>query len=115
MNPVSGRLYVVTKASAGAGIYRAPSPLSARTVNRLSRVASAPTLIKAASFSPDGSRFVLSSGSSLYAYRSIGGTPVRVPAPPLRQGESVSVSRGGGTMYVGSEGSDSPVYKMLMP
>ena len=115
VDPVSGRLYVVTKATSGAGIYVAPSTLSTSTVNTLTRVASAPSLIKAASFSPDGSRFVLSGGSYVYVYRSIGGTPVRIQKPPLQQGESVAVSRGGGTMVVGSEGNDSPVYEMSMP
>ncbi|CAA9375448.1 MAG: hypothetical protein AVDCRST_MAG47-1699 [uncultured Nocardioidaceae bacterium] len=115
VHPVSGRLYVVTKASSGAGIYAAPSTLSTSTVNRLTRVAPAPSLIKGASFSPDGSRFVLSGGPYAYVYRSIGGTPVRLEKPPLEQGESVAVTRGGGTMVVGSEGADSPVYKLSMP
>jgi DNA-binding beta-propeller fold protein YncE len=115
VNPVTGRLYVVTKSVSGAGIYQAPANLSASSVNRLTRVASAPSLIKAASFSPDGSRFVLSGRYWVYVYRSIGGTPITVPKPPLRQGESVTISRGGGSMFVGSEGSDSPVYRMPMP
>ena len=114
VHPTSGRLYVVTKQSSGAGIYAAPSTLSASSVNRLTRVASAPSLIKAASFSPDGSEFVLSGGSTLYVYRTIGGTPVRVDAPPLQQGESVAVGDGG-AMFVGSEGSNSPVYRLPMP
>ena len=115
VHPVSGRLYIVSKSLTGAGIYAAPSTLSTTKVNRLTRVASAPSLIKAASFSPDGSRFVLSGRYSVYVYRSIGGTPLRVPKPPLQQGESVAVSRGGGSVFVGSEGSNSPVYKVPMP
>ena len=115
VHPVSGRVYVVTKESSGAGIYVAPSTLSSSNVNQLTRVASAPSLIKAASFSPDGSTFVLSGGSQLYVYRSIGGTPVQVQKPPLRQGESIAVSRSGDTMFVGSEGPDSPVYRLPMP
>ena len=115
VHPVTGRLFVVTKSVSGAGIYAAPSTLSTDRVNRLSRVASAPPLIKAAAFSPDGSKLVLSGRYSIYVYRSIGGAAVTVPKPPLRQGESVTVSRGGGTMYVGSEGSDSPVYELPMP
>lgn len=115
VHPVSGRLYIVSKSVTGAGIYAAPSTLSTTGINRLTRVASAPPLIKAASFSPDGSRFVLSGRYSVYVYRSIGGAPITVAKPPLRQGESVAVSRGGGAMFVGSEGSDSPVYKLSMP
>ena len=69
VHPVSGRLYVVTKSLTGAGIYAAPPTLAATGTNRLTRVASAPALIKAASFSSDGSSFVLSGRYSLYVSR----------------------------------------------
>lgn len=115
VHPRSGRLYVVTKATSGAGIYVAPQDLSTSKVNVLRRVASAPELVKAASFSRDGSRFVLSGGTHNYIYRSIGGRPVVVRKPPLRQGESVEITRNGKAMLVGSEGSQSPVYRMPMP
>lgn len=115
VHPQTGRLYIVTKASSGAGIYRAPADLSTSKVMTLTRVASAPSLIKGAAFSPDGSTFVLTGGSYNYVYRSIGGKPTTVKKPPLRQGESVTISRDGKAMLVGSEGSDSPVYRMPMP
>jgi hypothetical protein len=115
VHPVSGRVYVVTKQSSGGGIYAAPTSLSTSNPNRLSRVATAPSLVKAAGFSPDGSRMVLSAGSALYVYQSIGGTPVTVQKPSLKQGESAEFSRDGRTVLVGSEGADSPVYRVQLP
>jgi hypothetical protein len=115
VNPVTGRIYVVTKAASGAGIYAAPSTPSTTQSNRLTRVASAPPYLTSANFAPDGSRFVLSSGGKNFVYRSIGGSPVTMVKPWLKQGESVEISRGGGTILMGSEGSQSPVLKMPMP
>lgn len=115
VHPVSGRLYIVTKASSGAGIYAAPSTLSTTRTNNLTRVASAPSLIKAATFSPDGRRFILSGGSLLYVYDGFGDSPVTMKKPPLKQGESAEITRGGGSVLVGSEGADSPVYRLAMP
>lgn len=115
VHPVSGRLYIVTKASSGAGIYAAPATLSPTRTNSLTRVAAAPSLIKAATFSPDGRRFILSGGSLLYVYDGFGDTPVTMKKPPLKQGESAEITRGGGSVLVGSEGVDSPVYRLPMP
>lgn len=115
VHPSSGRLYIVTKATSGAGIYEAPSNLSTSGVNTLRRVAGAPSLVKGAAFSPDGSTFVLTGGGINYVYRSIGGNPTTVQKPPLRQGESVTISRDGSSMMLGSEGRQSPVYRVPMP
>jgi hypothetical protein len=114
VHPVSGRVYVVTKKSSGAGIYAAPSALSASGSNRLTRVASAPSLVKAASFAADGSRFVLSAGGVLHVYKTIGGTGVTVQKPSLKQGESAAVTREGGAVIVGSEGANSPLYRVTL-
>lgn len=60
VRPRSGRVYVVTKQSSGAGVYRAPKQLSASHCNSLTRVADAPAIITAGDFAPDGSRLATS-------------------------------------------------------
>ena len=115
VHPETGRLYVVTKSKDGGAIYRAPSTLSTSSVNVLSRVAPAPVVVTGASFAPDGRGFVLCNYGTAYLYGSFGDTPVRVDKPTLKQGESVEINRGGGALFMGSEGSDSPVYRVELP
>lgn len=115
VNPTTGRLYVVTKSKDGGAIYSAPSTLSTSSVNVLSRVAAAPHVVTGASFSADGRSFVLSNYGTAYLYRSFGDTPVKVDKPDLKQGESVEINRDGSALFMGSEGSNSPVYRVAMP
>lgn len=115
VHPRTGRLYVVTKSESGGAVYRAPENLSTGSVNRLTRVASAPAKITAASFAPGGRRFVLCNYSDAWVYPSVGARGTRFSTPGLRQGESLEVARGGGAVFMGSEGSRSPVYKVSLP
>jgi hypothetical protein len=116
VRPTTGRLFVVTKDSAGGAVYRAPETLSRTRTNLLHRVAWAPPVVTGASFSPDGRRFVLVDYADAWFYRHLGGTsPVRRPKPPLAQGESVAFGRDGDHVLVGSEGERSPVYRMSAP
>ncbi len=115
VRPGNGRVFVVTKDSSGGAVYRAPARLSRTRTNLLRRVGWAPPVVTGASFSRNGERFVLVDYSTVYFYRTIGGTsPVRRSKPSLAQGESVEFARGGNVL-MGSEGSRSPVYRVSAP
>jgi hypothetical protein len=115
VDPRDGRVYIVSKERDGGAIYRAPLELATDGSNPLTEVASAPANITGASFAPDGSWFVLCNYSSAYVYTELGSTPRRVAKPDLEQGESIEVDRDGAAFFVGSEGADSPVYRVPVP
>ena len=115
VDPATGRLFVVTKSVGGGAIYKAPARLSSTSVNRLKKVAAAPAKITAASFAPGGKSLVLCNYSTAFLYHRIGGAATTLTKPPLRQGESLDVNRGGTAIFMGSEGADSPVYRVVMP
>jgi hypothetical protein len=108
VHPKTGRVYVVTKSDNGGAVYAAPSTLSTSAVNRMTRVASAPKTISAATFSPDGSTIVLSSYTKAYIYKSFGGSARTVSKP---SGESAEITAGG-AMLTGTEGKQSAVYRI---
>ena len=112
VRPHSGRLYVVTKSSAGGGIYRAPKHLSARHTNILHRVASAPVLVTGGDFAPNGRRFVLRTHNFAYFYKKIGGHARVVRLPDERQGEAIGFTRGSHAVKVASEGLDQPIWRV---
>jgi len=112
IRPHSGRLYVVTKSSAGGGIYRAPKDLSTRRTNILHRVASAPVLVTGGDFAPNGRRFVLRTHNYAYFYKKIGGHARVVKLPEERQGEAIGFTRGSRAVKVASEGIDQPIWRV---
>jgi hypothetical protein len=115
VNPVTGRLYIVSKSSTGGAIYAAPSTLSTRSTNTLAKVANAPSNVTAASFAPDARSFVLGTYTQAHIYSKMGGDATTVAAPSTRQGESMEIDRTSSSLLVGSEGLDSPVYRMPLP
>jgi len=116
VHPRTGRLYVVSKASSGAAIYRAPQYLSTSSANKLTKVARAPATVTGATFTPGGGRFVLCNYTRAYVYKSFGGTPTVISKPNAdKQGESIEVNRGGTALLIGQEGYDSPVYSTPLP
>ena len=115
VHPVTGRLYIVSKSQVGGAIYAAPQTLSTSSVNQLTKIASAPLKVTAASFTPDGNRFVLGDYTTAYVYDSFGDTAVQVDKPPHQQGESLEISRRGTDILTGSEGLYSPIYRTPLP
>jgi len=115
VNPRTGRLFVVSKASGNGAIYRAPEQLRSGSVNKLTRVTGAPDIVTAAAFGPDGKRIVIGTYTSVYVYSTMGGKARKLSKPKTAQGESVTVSRSGRSIFVGSEGKQSPIYRMAMP
>jgi hypothetical protein len=114
VSPRHGRLFIVSKDPSGGAVYRAPRKLSTRHVNRLTRVAAAPKKVTAAAFYPNGKRYVLCNYSKAWIYRGLGHAVAEIDKPPLKQGESLEVGRTGKTLYMGSEGVHSPIYRVVV-
>lgn len=110
----TGRLYIVTKGSAGA-IYVAPKEPSTVKVNQLTRVASAPDQVTDGVFLPDGSIALLTYATvevlDAKTFTKVGSAAI----PPQKQAESLSLSLDGTSLLVGSEGKQSKVYSMAVP
>ena len=85
VHPKTGRVYVVTKAESGAGVYRAPKQLSTAHNNVLRRIASAPTKITGGAFTPDGKRIVLRNWGTAFFYKKFGGHARSDPAARRRR------------------------------
>lgn len=114
VNPRTGRLYVVSKEFSG-GVYAAPAKLRTDRVNVLRRVGPAPIMATDAAYAPDGSSFVVRTYFSATVYRSPGKQLSRLTMPALDQAESVSYTRDGTALLTGSEGKNSPVYRVPLP
>ncbi|WP_259401335.1 hypothetical protein [Microbispora sp. H13382] len=114
VDPRSGRLYIVSKEFSG-GVYAAPAKLRADKVNVLRRVGPAPIMATDAAYAPDGSSFVIRTYFSASVYRSPGKLIAHVTMPPLKQAESIAYTRDGTALLTGSEGEDSPVYRVPLP
>lgn len=104
VHPRSGRLFVVTKAPSGAGIYRAPARLSRTGVNAMTRIADAPQGISGADIARDRKHLVLRGYHTAFVYRRLGGQPVKLPLPAAHTfGEAVAFARDGSLVF-GAEG-----------
>ncbi|MEU0571241.1 hypothetical protein ABZ297_38405 [Nonomuraea sp. NPDC005983] len=114
VHPRTGRLYVVSKEFSG-GLYIAPKRLRTDRVNVLRKVGGAPPMATDAAFAPDGSSFVIRT----YAYASLFRAPddliVKILMPGLHQAESIAYTLDGEALLAGSEGVNSPVWRVPMP
>lgn len=113
VDPRSGRLSIATKDLLGGGLYLAPATLRTDAPNRLTRVADVPPLVTDGAYLPDG-RFLLRTYVDVHVYDRPGHEVARVPLPGQQQGESLAVEPGGRSVLVGSEGVDSPVYRVSL-
>ncbi|MFD1939182.1 hypothetical protein ACFSKW_47750 [Nonomuraea mangrovi] len=114
VNPKTGRLFVVTKQFAGA-IYEAPRRLRTDRTNILRRVGSAPIMATDAAYAPDGSSFVIRTYFSATVFSGFDEQLAKVSMPALDQAESIAYTRDGKALLTGSEGADSPVYRVPLP
>ncbi|MEU4578326.1 hypothetical protein [Nonomuraea sp. NPDC023979] len=114
VNPVTGRLYVVSKEFSGS-VYEAPKKLRTGRVNILRKVAAAPIMATDAAYAPDGSSYVIRTYFSATVYKPSGEVLTRVSMPDLEQAESIAYTRDGKALLTGSEGENSPVYKVPIP
>jgi hypothetical protein len=114
VNPRTGRLYVVSKEFAGS-VYEAPRKLRTDKVNILRKVAAAPLMATDAAYAPDGSSYVIRTYISATLYRPSGKLIARLSMPELRQAESITYTPDGKSLLTGSEGPNSPVYRVPIP
>lgn len=112
VRPNTGRVFIVSKQSSGAAVYRAPKRLRADAVNRLTRVRSAPARVTAGDFAPDGERLVLRDQQRAYLYPRLFGQARVIDLPDMPQGESAAFGASGRAMYFGSERVDSTVWRI---
>lgn len=110
----TGRIFIATKGLADAALYRAPSRPVTRDqgMNRLTRVASVPSVVTDGAFLPDG-RFVLRTYTAVYVYDRPGHQVAAAELPPQPQGESVAAD--GDRLLVGSEGVHARVLAVPVP
>ncbi|MBA8794669.1 hypothetical protein FHX74_002288 [Friedmanniella endophytica] len=111
----TGRIFLVSKEAAG-GIYEAPQAPSRLRVNKLTRVADAPSYVTDGTFLPQGDRIVLRTYVSVLVldastYKIV----AQAPTPAQKQGEGVAVDLSGRRLLLNSEGVDQPVYAMDIP
>ncbi|KAB8191429.1 hypothetical protein FH608_029645 [Nonomuraea phyllanthi] len=114
VNPRTGRLYVVSKEFAGS-VYAAPKKLRTGKTNVLRRVASAPLMATDAAYAPDGSSYVVRTYFSATLYHPSGKSIAKVSMPDLRQAESITYTADGKALLTGTEGPNSPVYRVPIP
>ncbi len=114
VDPRDGRLMLVTKTPAGAIVYAAPLPLDAAEPNPLEPLGEAPDFLTDGAFAPDGRMLVRGYGA-MWAGDPERGWNGPVTLPPSEQGESLAVSVDGTSMYVGSEGARSEVWRVPLP
>jgi hypothetical protein len=114
-DPRTGRLYVVSKEASGAGVYAAPATLRTDSVNVLRRVADAPARVTDGAYLPDGAYAVLRGYFSAVVVDRRWQPVASVDLPLQQQGESLAPAADGGSVLVGSEGPNSPVWKVPLP
>ncbi len=112
VQPGTLRIYLVTKDSAGGAVYVAPASPSTTGVNVLTKVASAPVTLSDGAFLDDG-RLILRGYERAYLYTKIGGTPSVFGLP--EPGESITPGFTAGTVYTGSEGKFSKIWRVTLP
>ncbi|WP_343953727.1 hypothetical protein [Nonomuraea longicatena] len=114
VDPRTGRLFVVSKEFAGA-VYAAPRKLRTGRVNILRKVAEAPIMATDAAYAPDGQSYVVRTYFSATIFRPGGEMITKVAMPQLKQAESITFTPDGTSLLVGSEGVNSPVYRVPVP
>jgi hypothetical protein len=112
VNPRTGRIFVATKAPSHGTLYRAPLELRPGKVNRLQRVGTTPAYTSGGEFGPKGRRLVLRNYQDAFVYQRVGGTARKVDLPSQPQGESVTFTRTGRALLVGSEGKYSSILRV---
>jgi hypothetical protein len=115
VDPRSNRLFVASKEPAGGGLYEAPAVLRGDGVNLLRRVGGVPPLVTDGAFAPDGHTFVLRGYLDAYVYAASGRRLDSFGLPAQDQGESITYTGDGRDLLVGSEGVDSPVWRVRLP
>lgn len=123
INPVNGRMYILTKEAAGSRLYRLPSPLVPNVKNVMTLVRRLETKNASdATFTINGQWLLVRSASpdiAVYddnAFQKVGAFSGTTQA----KGESICAEPGGKSILLGSEGRGgnnlgSPIYRVILP
>jgi hypothetical protein len=113
-DPVSGRLFVVSKTVFGGVVYEAGS-LAPGGPHRMRRFAQVPGLVTDGAFFPDGKHVLLRGYGTASVYTFPGFEPRgTVVLPAQQQGEGVAIGRDG-RILLSSEGLHAPVLAVELP
>lgn len=131
VHPTTGDLYVITKASAEAVVYKLAAPFDSKALNTLTKVATLRgpdffgTLITGADISPDGRRAALCDYAQGYELTLPEGsksfdeiwkqTPTAVSLGPRLQGESIAYRLDGAALLATSEKTPTPLFEVVLP
>lgn len=117
-NPITGRLYVVTKGVFGGQVMAAPSPLRPDRPNRLEQVGSAGSLVTDGAFLPGAGAVVLRSYDRAWVLSADSWqTLASWRLPRQQQGEGLAVDTTGRmpTLLLSSEGARAEVLREPLP
>ncbi|RFS84471.1 hypothetical protein D0T12_12895 [Actinomadura spongiicola] len=119
INPKTNRVYIASKVFGGK-LYEGPARLRTSGHNVMRKVGDAPAMATDGAFSPDGRTCVIRTyfGARLYAVDADGrpGKALKsIDLPFQPQGESVTYTADGIALLAGSEGTNSPVYRVPLP
>ncbi|MFD1859185.1 hypothetical protein EHW97_02700 [Aeromicrobium camelliae] len=112
IQPRDGSIFLVTKSIGAADVYRADAttPLNFQRTDLV-----APPVVTDGAFAPDGSSIALVSYLGIHVLDPVSWeVRASLPLPPLEQAESLAFVDPG-TVLVGSEGSDSPLFAVALP
>ncbi|MFL6332428.1 MAG: hypothetical protein ACJ754_03705 [Pyrinomonadaceae bacterium] len=131
VHPTTGDLYVITKASASADVYKLSAPFDPKVVNTLSKVATLRgpdffgTLVTGADIAPDGRRVALCDYAQGYELKLPEGskefdevwkqTPAALSLGARLQGESVAYRLDGAALLATSEKTPTPLFEVILP
>jgi len=114
VDPRDGRLLIVTKDPTGGIVYAAPLALDAANTLLLESLGGAPDFLTDGAFAPDG-RMVVRGYGAMWTGGPTAGWSGPVALPPSGQGETLAVSADGLSVYVGSEGAGSEIWRAPLP
>lgn len=118
IDPRDNRLYIATKILFGtgaSGVYQGPATLSASGANTFTRVGNAPLTGTDGGFAPNGKSFTIRDYGTAYVFTAPGVQIAQFALPSVPQGESLTYTPDGKALLVGTEGANSPVWKVPLP
>ncbi|MRJ76375.1 hypothetical protein GEV29_07485 [Aeromicrobium sp. SMF47] len=114
VNPRTDEKFLLTKGLLGGEVFALPDRLEQDEPNRVRVLdATVPGMLTDAAFTPDGAYVVARSYSRAYVLDARTWKQVDTLAlPSVRQGETLAMEPDGRSILVGSEGGDSPLFRV---
>ncbi|MDI2127245.1 putative Ig domain-containing protein [Yinghuangia seranimata] len=118
IDPRDNRVYIASKILFGTGsssVYQGPAALSTSGTNTFTRVGASALTGTDGAFAPDGRSFTVRDYNNAYVYTAPGTLLTQFALPSVSQGESLTYTADGKALLVGSEGANSPLWKVPLP